>query len=34
MKKATFHYEAPVIAGHEVARFNLGYKEALSGNVE
>jgi hypothetical protein len=29
MKKATLHYEAAAMAGHEMARLNLGYKEAL-----
>ena len=35
MKKAKFHYEAAAMAGHEVARYNLGCMEYLSGgNVE
>ena len=34
MKKAKFHYEAAAIAGHEAARYNLGYMENKSGNME
>ena len=34
LKKAKFHYEAAAMAGHEVARFNLGNFEAQSGNME
>jgi TPR repeat protein len=33
MKKAKFHYEAAAMAGHEMARSNLGFVEA-SGNIE
>jgi TPR repeat protein len=33
-KKAKFHYEAAAMAGHEVARCNLGQKEAKSRNME
>jgi TPR repeat protein len=32
LKKAKFHYEAAAMAGHEVARFNLGMDEYNSGN--
>jgi TPR repeat protein len=31
MKKAMFHYEAAAMAGHEMARFNLGIHEYNSG---
>jgi len=34
LTKAKFHYEAATMAGHEVARCNLGTMEAQSGNVE
>ena len=34
MKKAKFHWEAAAMAGHEVARNNLGTMEAQSGNME
>ena len=34
MKKAKFHFEAAAMAGHEVARCNLGGLEAESGNME
>ena len=34
MKKAKFHAEAAAMAGHEVARFNVGIIEAKSGNME
>ena len=34
MKKAKFHCEAAAMAGHEVARFNLGSMEDNSGNME
>jgi hypothetical protein len=34
MKKAKFHFEASAMAGHEVARFNLGMDEYNSGNKE
>ncbi len=34
LKKAKFHYEAAAMAGHEVARFNVGSLEALSNNME
>ena len=34
LKKATFHTEAAAMAGHEVARYNLGITEARSGNLE
>jgi predicted NUDIX family NTP pyrophosphohydrolase len=34
IKKAKFHYEAAAMAGHEVARFNLGIIEADYGNME
>jgi hypothetical protein len=34
LKKAKFHYEAAAMAGHEVARYNLGYIEYNSGNKE
>jgi TPR repeat protein len=33
-KKAKFHTEAAAMAGHELARFNIGTMEAQSGNVE
>ena len=34
MKKAKFHFEAAAIAGHEMARFNLGVHEYNSVNIE
>jgi TPR repeat protein len=34
LKKATSHFEAAAMAGHEVARHNLGCMEAQSGNME
>jgi TPR repeat protein len=34
VKKAKFHYEAAAIAGHEVARFNIGSIESASKNNE
>jgi TPR repeat protein len=34
VKKAKFHFEAAAIAGHEVARFNLGVIENDSRNLE
>jgi TPR repeat protein len=34
LKKAKFHYEAAAMAGHEVARHNLGCMEYESGNME
>ena len=34
LKKAKFHLEAAAMAGHEVARHNLGVMEAQSGNME
>ena len=34
LKKAHFHYEAAAVAGHEVARCNLGSIERKSGNME
>jgi tetratricopeptide (TPR) repeat protein len=34
LKKAKFHFEAAAMAGHEVARFNIGTMEAKSGNTE
>jgi TPR repeat protein len=34
MKKAKFHLEAAAMAGHDVARYNLGSLESNSGNVE
>jgi hypothetical protein len=34
LKKAKFHYEAAAMAGHEVARFNLGCLEGHFGNLE
>jgi TPR repeat protein len=34
MKKEKFHFEAAAIAGHEVARSNLGSIEGNSGNME
>ena len=34
MKKEKFHNEAAAMAGHEVARYNLGCMEYHSGNVE
>jgi TPR repeat protein len=34
MKKAKFHFEAAAMAGHEVARYNLGILEYNSGNME
>jgi TPR repeat protein len=33
-KKAKFHFEAAAMAGHEVARFNLGNMEHKSGKME
>ena len=33
-KKSKFHYEAAAMVGNEVARFNLGFMEYLSGNME
>jgi TPR repeat protein len=33
-KKEKFHYEAAAMAGNEVARFNIGCTEKLSGNLE
>jgi TPR repeat protein len=34
LKKTKFHYEAAAMAGHEVARLNLGCMEYESGNME
>ena len=34
MKKAKFHLEAGAMAGHEVARFNLGNFEVRHGKME
>jgi TPR repeat protein len=34
MKKAKFHCEAAAIAGHEIARYNIGIMEFESGNME
>jgi TPR repeat protein len=34
LKKKKFHLEAATMAGHEVARFNLGLMESESGNME
>jgi TPR repeat protein len=34
MKKAKFHNEAAALAGHEVARSDLGIMEAEAGNIE
>jgi len=34
LMKAKFHYEAAAMAGHEVARYNLGLLEAKSGNMD
>jgi TPR repeat protein len=34
LKKAKFHYEAAAMAGHEVARCNIGSLEFISGNKE
>jgi TPR repeat protein len=34
LKKTKFHVEAAAMAGHEVARSNLGVMEAQSGNIE
>ena len=34
LKKAKFHYEAAAMAGHELARNNLGCIEGNSGNME
>ena len=34
LKKARFHFEAAAMAGHELARNNLGLLEAQSGNME
>ena len=34
MKKAKFHWEAAAMAGHEVARSNIGSIEGNSGNTE
>jgi TPR repeat protein len=34
LKKAKFHYEAAAMAGHEVARYNLGFTEYTSGKKE
>jgi TPR repeat protein len=33
-KKAKFHFEAAAMAGHEIARCNLGVMEYYSGNME
>ena len=33
LKKARFHYGAAAMAGHEAARYNLGYIKRKSGNV-
>jgi hypothetical protein len=33
LKKARFHYGAAAMAGHEAARYNLGYIEGKSGNM-
>ena len=33
-KKAKFHYKTAAMAGHELARRNLGVMEAKSGNME
>jgi TPR repeat protein len=33
MKKAKLHLEAAAMAGHEIARYNLGVMEANSGNM-
>jgi TPR repeat protein len=34
LKKAKFHFEAAAMAGHEVARYNLGSLENNYGNME
>jgi TPR repeat protein len=34
MKKAKFYFEAAAMAGHDIARYNLGSLESNSGNVE
>ena len=34
MKKAKFYFEAAAMAGHDVARYNLGVMESNSGNVD
>ena len=34
MKKAKFHVEAAAMAGYEMARYNLGFMESQSGNME
>jgi hypothetical protein len=34
LKKAKFHYETAAMAGHELARYNLGIMEGKSGNAE
>jgi TPR repeat protein len=34
LKKAKFHYEAAAMAGHELARYNLGFTEYTSGKKE
>jgi hypothetical protein len=34
MKKARFHFEAAAMAGHEMARLNLGTMEVFSGTME
>jgi TPR repeat protein len=34
LKKAKFHYEAAAIIGNELARYNLGFMEAESRNME
>ncbi len=34
MKKAKFHVEAAAMAGHEVARYNLGCMDHESGHIE
>jgi hypothetical protein len=34
MKKVKFHLEAAAMAGHEMARYNLGINEVKSGNIE
>jgi TPR repeat protein len=34
LKKAKFHYKAAAMAGHELARCNIGSLESISGNKE
>jgi TPR repeat protein len=34
LKKAKFHYKVAAMAGHELARYNIGVTEGKSGNRE